>query len=268
MKLINKCAVFSVLLTSLGFCSYASANEGGSACEIGYKQDGNKCVPPTVGDIVTFGQYEQDGDTENGNEPISWRVLEVKDGKVLVISEKTLDVLPFNKTPTSITWEKSTIRSWLNGYDASYNAAGMVYSSNFIDTAFTPAEKAKIAASEVPADKNPNSRTDAGGQTTDQVFLLSIAELNKYFPNAADRKADATRYTVKKGARVERSSSHNITFDGKCTDPHCYSFWGLRTPGTNNFCAAYVQSSGAINFQGVLVHDNKVAVRPALRISL
>lgn len=65
-----------------------------------------------VGDIVTFGHYEQDNDTTNGKEPIAWRVLDKNDeGQYLIISEKVLDVQPYNTTNLFITFEKSTIRS-------------------------------------------------------------------------------------------------------------------------------------------------------------
>lgn len=40
-----------------------------------------------VGHYVSFGKYEQDNNTSNGKEKIEWLVLEVKDGKALVISK-------------------------------------------------------------------------------------------------------------------------------------------------------------------------------------
>lgn len=43
-----------------------------------------------VGDIFKFGSYEQDNDTSNGKEDIEWLVLEVKDGKALLISKYAL----------------------------------------------------------------------------------------------------------------------------------------------------------------------------------
>lgn len=44
-----------------------------------------------VGHYVSFGKYEQDNNTSNGKEKIEWLVLEVKDGKALVISKYALD---------------------------------------------------------------------------------------------------------------------------------------------------------------------------------
>ena len=74
-------------------------------------------------------------------EPIRWRVLYVQDtakGKwAQLLADKILDDRKYNETQTDITWEKSTIRSWLNGYGAEANQNGQDYSKNgFIKTAF------------------------------------------------------------------------------------------------------------------------------------
>ena len=40
-----------------------------------------------IGETLMFGSYEQDGDEENGPEPIEWIVLDKDDeGNILVIS--------------------------------------------------------------------------------------------------------------------------------------------------------------------------------------
>ena len=41
-----------------------------------------------VGDIITFGKYEQDRVKENGADPLTWRVLDKQDGKLLIITKK------------------------------------------------------------------------------------------------------------------------------------------------------------------------------------
>ena len=85
-----------------------------------------------VGENITFGHYEQDNNTSNGKEPITWRILDKNSsGQYLIISEKVLDNKPYNAESTDITWEESTLRSWLNG--------------SFIDTAFSEEEKAGFA---------------------------------------------------------------------------------------------------------------------------
>ena len=79
-----------------------------------------------VGQIKTFGSYEQDNN-KSRKEPIEWRVLKVNGDLALVISEKILDCRPYNETRTAVTWETSSIRKWLNG--------------TFLNAAFTEAEK-------------------------------------------------------------------------------------------------------------------------------
>lgn len=49
-----------------------------------------------VGDCVEFGTYEQDNDASNGKEAIEWLVLEVQNGKILIISKYGLDCRPYN----------------------------------------------------------------------------------------------------------------------------------------------------------------------------
>ena len=68
-----------------------------------------------VGNIVTYGHYEQDNNTSNGKEAIEWQVLAVDGDKILVISRYGLDAQPYNTKDTSVTWETCSLRSWLNG---------------------------------------------------------------------------------------------------------------------------------------------------------
>ena len=83
-----------------------------------------------VGDTVMFGQYEQDGNLDNGSEPIAWQVLDVKGGKALLMSRYALDCLPFHDEKTDAAWNQSALNAWLQ---ADFHAA------------FTDAEWAAIA---------------------------------------------------------------------------------------------------------------------------
>ena len=226
----------------------------GITCASGNVCNAGNCATASVGSIITFGHYEQDNVTSNGKEPIEWRVLDVSNGKTLLISEKVLDAKPYNTTYISITWEKSTIRSWLNGYGASYNTVGTSFTNdNFINTAFTATERAKIVSS--------------GNATTDKIFLLSITEANNYFSSNDDRRADATRYAVKQGVNVKGSESGKYTHDGSCTDVHCYARWWLRSRGDDSNFAASVTNSGDVYDSGYNVNYARVGVRPALWIN-
>ncbi len=231
---------------------------------------GNLCGTYAKGDLFTFGHYEQDNDTLNGKEPITWRVLDKNaSDQYLVISEKALDAQPYNTSYRPITWEKSTIRSWLNGYGESDNTGGKSYTSNnFIDAAFTDTEQTKIVSSNVPAHANPMSLPSPGLATIDKIFLLSITEAQQYFTDDADRQAEATQYTVKKDAFVFGSELGHYTADGSCADVHCFCDWWLRTPGGYENNAAKVNYDGSFDHGGFLVDNDYVAVRPALWLNL
>ena len=193
-----------------------------------------------IGDYVTFGAYEQDNNNSNGKEDVEWLVLEVKDGKALVISKYALDCKPYNTTYTGVTWENCTLRKWLN--------------NDFINAAFSADEKAMISTVTVSADKNPEYSTNPGNATQDQLFLLSITEANKYFNSDSARKCKPTDYAVESGAYVNSSK-------GNCR-------WWLRSPGEHQYMAVDVRSDGFVYKGGYDVYYDDDAVRPALWIDL
>ena len=198
-----------------------------------------------VGDYVSFGSYEQDNDTANGKEDIEWLVLDKQDDKILVISKYGLDAKPYNKEYTDITWEKCTLRSWLN--DDFYNAA------------FNADEKKAIVQTEVSADKNPKYNTSPGNDTTDNVFLLSINEVNKYFSSDSARQCAATAYAIEQGAYT--NSDYKVDVGFSC-------WWWLRSPGFFRNCAAAVYYDGSVDHLGSDVDYGNDCVRPALWINL
>ena len=197
-------------------------------------------VTVSVGDIITFGRYEQDNNIINGKEDIEWIVLAKADNRILIISKYALDCRPYNTSYTDVTWETCTLRKWLN--------------NNFINSAFTADEKAMIPTVTVSADKNPNYSTNPGNATQDQVFLLSITEANKYFSSDSARQCKATEYAVAGGAYVNSDN-------GNC-------WWWLRSPGDNQCYAAIVFSGGDVHEGGDGVYNGRRAVRPALWIDL
>ena len=193
-----------------------------------------------AGDYVFFGAYEQDNNTSNGKEDVEWLVLEVKDGKALVVSKYALDCQRYNKEREYVTWETCTLRKWLN--------------NDFINAAFSADEKARIPTVTVSADKNPYYSTNPGNATQDQVFLLSIPEANKYFNSDNARQCKPTDYAVANGAYVNSDN-------GNC-------WWWLRSPGDDLLIAAYVSLDGDVGEYGSTVNYADTAVRPALWIDL
>ena len=223
--------------TFLSLDGYKDSADKADSVRDKYKTE--KIKSAKVGDYVFFGAYEQDNDTSNGKEDIEWLVLEVKDGKVLLISRYALDSKPYNTRYTDITWETCSLREWLN--------------NDFIDSAFSAKEQAMIPTVAVSADKNPKYDTYPGGATQDKVFLLSIAEANKYFRSDSARQCEPTQYATANGAYAD-------------SDNGCW--WWLRSPGAHQDYAAGVHYFGSVHCIGDLVGDVSVAARPALWINL
>lgn len=192
------------------------------------------------GDTVFFGAYEQDNNTSNGKEDIAWLVLEVKDGKALVVSKYALDCKQYNTSNTDVTWETCTLRKWLN--------------NDFINAAFSSYEKAMIPTVTVSADKNPDYSANPGNATQDQVFLLSITEANKYFNSTGARQCEPTDYAVANGSWESDSGN--------------FCWWWLRSPGVTQDSAAYVYSGGDVIESGNAVDIGTSAVRPAMWITM
>ncbi len=191
-----------------------------------------------VGDTVPFGAYEQDNDAANGKEAIEWIVLEKDGDALLLISRYSLDVRPFQEPYAEITWEDCTLRTWMN--------------ETFLNEAFDAGEQACILDSTVTADRNPAYDLSAGSDTTDKVYILSVAEAEKYFPEDSDRQCRGTAYCVAQGAK---------------TDEEGFSWWLLRTPGYELRLAAFINSYGNISTRGDGVNHERSAIRPVLRFN-
>ena len=198
-----------------------------------------------VGEKYKFGSYKQNINEENGGEEIEWIVLEKDGSSALLLADKALDVLPYNTDLTDVTWEICTLRKWLN--------------IDFLNSAFTAEERQRILTTELPADKNPNFISEQGNVTKDKIFLLSIADVNKYFSSNAERMCVPTAYTRKAGAYIDAYSPKN----GETT---CW--WWLRSIGFNQQTASAVGIGGAAGYLGDPVNYMRNAVRPALRITV
>ena len=185
-----------------------------------------------IGDYINWGTYEQDKNINNGNEEIEWLVLEVKDSKILLISKYALERKQYNTIDADVTWETCSLRKWLN--------------TTFIDSAFTYDEKAMIATVTVSADKNPDRSTNPGNTTEDQVFLLSITEVEKYLRFKNERMCEPTR--------LWKSELDTCA-------------WWLRSPGETQLVASYVGYDGFVFTHGEDVEYGK-GIRPALWIDL
>jgi hypothetical protein len=105
-------------------------------------------TPPTVavGDIMEFGSY-------------GWRVLDVSEGKALLLSEYILEFMAYNEEVAETTWETCTLRAYLNG--------------EFLNN-FGTDDRARIAPMRNSNKDNQWYGTSGGNDTDDYIFLLSL----------------------------------------------------------------------------------------------
>ena len=190
----------------------------------------------SVGDHFSFGNYKQGANEEI--QPIEWRVLEVREGKALVISERLLEYVPYHKTDANVTWKTCTLRKWMNG--------------EFLKEAFTADEQKKIAAVTRENPNNPDYGTKGGAATKDRIFALNIDEAWKYFSSDEDRIGYTTEYVHAQG------------FDSSDRA----EYWWLCSPGHLGNFAADVVNYGNVTRLGNVVNSKGVAVRPAFWLKL
>ncbi len=211
----------------------------------------------SAGSIIRFGSYEQDNNPDNGPEPIEWMVLDVQDGKALLLSGYGLEAKPYNTEMTDVTWETCTLRAWLN--------------SDFLNQAFGAMEQTAILTTLVDNSTSQGYspfKTTGGNNTEDKVFLLSYAEATQYLHVTWEGTyyqvcAAPTEYAIKTGAYAD---DERRTTDGKPT-----GWWWLRSPGSMQYKAECVISGSYYDFNplnSTEVNDTTVAIRPAIWVNL
>jgi hypothetical protein len=194
-----------------------------------------------VGDTVFFGAYEQDNQEENGKEAIPWIVLDVQDGRALLLSKYALDTGIYGIANASWQgWEYSSLRSWLNHH--------------FFDTAFSEEDQKRIPTTLVYPDSPPHYHQYSGYATEDRVFLLNITETERYFSSPWEKRCYPTAY-----AKAQGVNKGVIALDGK--EPTCDWWLRSRTDTQSQPMAAYI-SGGFLGSADL--NQKGIGVRPAI----
>ncbi|MCL2158730.1 MAG: DUF6273 domain-containing protein [Oscillospiraceae bacterium] len=195
----------------------------------------------SVGRNVIFGRYE-------------WRVLDIQNGKALLLSDKVIEKRAYNTESKDITWEKCTLRKYLN--NEFYNS-------------FDAAEKALIVETTLKTNDNPWYGTSGGNTTKDKIFLLSLEEVVKYFGDSGQ----LNNYPTNEGWIDDIYNVARIAKDKNGV----VSWWWSRSPGGNGYLNAGVLSgsninlyvvAGILNVFGGAVDNSEGGVRPAMWVNL
>lgn len=239
--------------------------------------NGTKYLRMKIGDAnfgsteENTGYYQWDTDSEYhyyAYEPITWRILSLEDdGTAFVIADTNLDTQPYSASTDDISvdgknihpyqWKYSILRHFLNGYDAAANGFGFDYSTeyNFMDMAFSSAEKESILLTEDIDNTSSYYNYFTSSATDDHVYLLSYAELtNKAygFTNTLSLRAKTTDYAYQKEAYTA----------------YGYNYWWLRSPGDAKSRMMNIDAQGNIHRGGHNVTDVDIAVRPVMKVDL
>ena len=186
------------------------------------------------GMTVLFGEYEQDGNVFNGMEPIEWRILDIVDGKALLMSVYSLEKVPYNSAvPRGITWEDASLNTWLR--------------ESFYEQAFTVYQKMSIVSM-------PENAVNTDGLTNDYtdsfVSILSDLQISKYLPKMDDRVCYPTKHSSQGGGKTQNGAS----------------MWFTWKPGEITPYGRYVTSTGSVYLAGE--NQKTILVRPCIWVKL
>jgi hypothetical protein len=212
-------------------------------CESYEKVLEGEVAPNTiVGTIYQFSGYD-------------WRVLDVQDGKALLLSEEALishDSLRHYKR-NYLTWDMSDIRAFLHG--------------EFLYDIIEKNDRARIVETKIVNSDNPWTGINGGEDTYDRIFLLSIEEVVKYFgdsgqlanrPSDDEERIDDEYNEARKAYFTHNNYRYTVA-------------WMLRSPGTcwdySTLFFAGIDPDGTIGMTGPRYSSDEF-LRPALWLKL
>ena len=192
-----------------------------------------------TGDIISFGKYPLYSNDKT-EQPIKWKVIDVKDDKMLIITEKCIEAKMFHEEKGPITWENCSLRKWLN--------------NDFFAIAFSKEEQGKILLSELKNEDNGPFNISGANvpNTKDKIFILSKQEAYKYFDSDLERQSKVTDHAKDNGA------DYDILYgNGR---------WWLRTTYQQLGIAFAVLFLGRVGEFGYYLNDEDGCIRPTMWI--
>ena len=194
-------------------------------------------------------------------EDIKWDILKESDVKAVILSSLTLDASYYEKVERTTKWmhnggtgyannySLSDIRKWLNDY--------------FYDNAFNELQKSIIEETTVYNHKDSTgnlNNTLTCINTADNVFILSVQEVNEYMPNKDSRKYN----------------TNSVSDYAKCLNASTGSDWGsywlLRSPhdGSESYKGTEIEVVNGVSgdITSSFVSYQFFGIKPAITITL
>lgn len=180
-------------------------------------------------DCIWFGRYPQG---KANDQPICWRILDIKDERALLLSDIILDAKPFNESYSS----SQTLRKWLNGEDK----------HSFLSMAFSKKEQEAIV------------------NRPEKVTLLTYSQL-------ADAKYSQYGFNVQ-GKLIEQAClcgySDYAVWKGLATFGTRYGQWWLATPSIQENKAMAVNVLEKAPIIEAEMDRKTIGVRPLIEVDL
>lgn len=264
MKLVNKNKTICILLIILCFALLSCKNtvSGKTAnfnenTVIDSKRDYG-IFAGEIGSRITFGKYYKYDD--DILEPLEWIIVN-KDPDKQTALLITKDIIDFEKfydddwfieSKEYMSWEKSTIRTWLN--------------QTFYDIAFSNGEKAAIAKSKNyynyidRTDKRFGDGTKREGFTDDKVFLLGFEETEYYFNSTVQGlRCNPTLHALR---NLEKKNEYPVRElqDDNLDLNNIYTTWWLRT-SQRAYCADFAGNQPTLG-----IYNDYGGVRPCINV--
>ena len=206
---------YSVTISQTGFNTYSYNSLEVEIPIVNHSALLTLVSPSYIGQKFWFGAY-------------LWRVLDIQEGRALIISENILERRVYHTSNLGLYWSQSSLRTYLNGAFLNSNA-------------FSAADRIRIAQVTIENPDNLTYGTLGGPETLDSIFLLSIDEAQQYFSSNSDRRA---------------------YYNGSAF------WWWLRSPGRIRNYASFVDNWGGVEIGGTDVNNAGGGVRPALWLIL
>ena len=190
-------------------------------------------------EVVRFGEY-------------SWYVLESKENRMLLLSEKIIDCSSYHHTFEEITWKDANAREFLN--------------TTFFQS-FSKEEQARILETTVSNPPNQwfeTEETNEMGEISDRIFLLSLDEVVKYL---GDNEQGITHKELFYLDDLFNALRKAVSLNNTPTR------WTLRTAGNLPYLVTTVTIDGRVCVSGDFVNRPstelfQVGLRPAMWVRI